>query len=45
MSAENLPLVEYWTQELQENPTLLEAIETDVNNAVEVMRKAERGEK
>ena len=45
MSAENLPLVEYWTHELQENPTLLEAIETDVNNAVEVMRKAERGEK
>ena len=45
MSAETLPLVEYWTQELQENPTLLEAIETDVNNAVEVMRKAERGEK
>lgn len=45
MSAENLPLVEYWIQELQENPTLLEAIETDVNNAVEVMRKAERGEK
>lgn len=45
MSAESLPLVEYWTQELQENPTLLEAIETDVNNAVEVMRKAERGEK
>ena len=45
MSAENLPLAEYWTQELQENPTLLEAIETDVNNAVEVMRKAECGEK
>ena len=45
MSAESLPLVEYWTQELQENPTLLEAIEMDVNNAVEVMRKAERGEK
>lgn len=45
ISAENLPLVEYWTQEVQENPTLLEAIETDVNNAVEVMRKAERGEK
>lgn len=45
ISADNLPLVEYWTQELQENPTLLEAIETDVNNAVEVMRKAERGEK
>ena len=45
ISAENLPLVEYWTQELQENLTLLEAIETDVNNAVEVMRKAERGEK
>ena len=45
MSEDSLPLVEYWTQELQENPTLLEAIETDVNNAVEVMRKAERGEK
>lgn len=45
ISADNLPLVEYWTQELQENPTLLEAIETDVNNAVDVMCKAERGEK
>lgn len=45
ISSESLPLVEYWMQEVKENPTLLEAIETDVNNAVEVMRKAERGEK
>lgn len=45
LSAENLSLVDYWTRELQENPVLPEAIETDVNNAVNVMRKAERGEK
>ena len=45
LSSDSLPLVEYWTNELQENPTYLEAIETDVNNAVNVMRKAEQGEK
>lgn len=45
LSPDSLPLVEYWTNELQENPTYLEAIETDVNNAVNVMRKAEQGEK
>ena len=45
LSPDSLSLVEYWTNELQENPTYLEAIETDVNNAVNVMRKAEQGEK
>lgn len=45
ISDKNLPLLDYWTRELQENPILLEAVETDVNNAVNVMRKAEQGEK
>ena len=45
ISEDNLKLVDYWTQELRDNPTYLEAIETDVNNAVNVMRRAERGEK
>lgn len=45
LSKESLGLVEYWMRELEENPNLLEALETDVNNAVNVMRKAEDGEK
>lgn len=45
LSAENLPLVEYWTRELQENPNYIDAIESDVNNALNVIRKAEQGEK
>ena len=45
LSPDSLSLVDYWTNELRENPTYLEAIETDVNNAVNVMRKAEQGEK
>lgn len=45
LSEDSLPLVEYWTRELQENPRLIDAIEGDVNNAVDVMRKAEEGEK
>ncbi len=45
LKPESLPLVEYWTQELKENPCFIDAIESDVNNAVDVLRKAERGEK
>jgi hypothetical protein len=45
ISHDNQKHIEYWTRELQENPTLVDAIESDVNNAIEVIRMAERGEK
>lgn len=45
LSDASLKLVEYWNRELKENPHLIDAIESDVNNALEVIRKAERGEK
>lgn len=45
LSDESLKLVDYWNRELKENPCLIDAIESDVNNALEVIRKAERGEK
>ena len=45
LSNESIKLVDYWNRELKENPCLIDAIESDVNNALEVIRKAERGEK
>lgn len=45
LSEESLKTVEYWCRELKENPNLVAAIESDVNNAIEVINKAERGEK
>lgn len=45
ISNENMGLVDYWNRELKENPCLIDAIESDVNNALDVIRKAERGEK
>ena len=45
LSDESVKLVDYWNRELKENPWLIDAIESDVNNALEVIRKAERGEK
>ena len=45
LSDESLKLVEYWNRELKENPCLIDALESDVNNALEVIRKAEKGEK
>lgn len=45
LAPENLQLVEYWNRELHEDPCLMDAIESDVNNALEVMHKAERDEK
>ncbi len=45
LSEESLKTVEYWNRELKENPCLIDALESDVNNALEVIRKAERGEK
>lgn len=34
-----------WARDLREDPKLIDSVETDVNNALEVVRKAERGEK
>lgn len=45
LSNDSLSMVEYWTRELQENPCLIDAIEADVNNAVDIIRRAEKGEK
>lgn len=45
LSDESIKLVDYWNRELKENPCLIDAIESDVNNVLEVIRKAERGEK
>lgn len=45
ISKENMGMVDYWNRELKENPCLIDAIESDVNNALDVIRKAERGEK
>ena len=45
ISKENMGMVDYWNRELKENPCLIDAIESDVNNALDVIRKAELGEK
>ena len=45
LSDESVKRVDYWNRELKENPCLIDAIESDVNNALEVIRKAERGER
>ncbi|MBC5614599.1 ArdC family protein [Bacteroides hominis] len=45
LSGTGLETVEYWCRELKENPCLMDALESDVNNALEVIGKAERGEK
>lgn len=45
ISRQNIDLIDHWTRELQENPCMIDALEADVNNALDVIRKAERGEK
>ena len=45
LSDESLKTVDYWCQEFKENPCMMDALESDVNNALDVIRKAERGEK
>lgn len=45
LSPESMTLTDYWTRELKENPQLIEIIESEVNNALDVIHKAERGEK
>ena len=38
-------MVDYWNRELKENPCLIDALESDVNNALEVIKRAELGQK
>lgn len=45
VSPQNISLIDSWTRELQENPCMIDALEADVNNALDVIRKAEQGEK
>lgn len=45
LSPESIRHIPYWTQELRENPCLIDAIESDVNNALDIIRKAEQGER
>lgn len=45
LSNESLRMVDFWNRELKENPSLVDAVERDVNNALEMIRKAERGER
>lgn len=45
LSTDSMKMVEFWSRELKEDPNLLSAIEGDVNNSLEVIRRAEKGEK
>lgn len=45
LSPENQPLVDDWKKSLEERPWFIDAIEADVNNAVNMIGKAERGVK
>lgn len=45
LDPQNIELVDRWTRDLQEQPCMIDALEADVNNALDVIRKAERGEK
>lgn len=45
LSPESMKMTDYWSRELRENPCLVDIIEKDVNNAVDMLHKAERGEK
>ena len=43
ISRDNRPLISYWERELKEDPKLLDAVERDVNKAVEVLDKISAG--
>ena len=44
ISKENIAYIPYWERELKENPRLIVSLERDVNNAVHVLDKVQRGE-
>lgn len=41
----SLNLIEEWNRELREDPQMIDTIEADINNAMDIIRKAEKGEK
>lgn len=45
LKPETMALADFWAKEFKENPCLIDRLEADVNNALDVMRRAERGEK
>ncbi len=45
LSPDSMRHIDYWCQELQENPCMIDAIESDVNNAIDIIHKAEQGER
>ena len=45
LSQDTLKMIDYWKRELHENPCLIDALEMDVNNSLDAIHKAERGEK
>lgn len=45
LSEEGMKNIEYWKREFKEDPCLIDAIERDVNNSLNMIHKAERGEK
>ncbi len=45
LSKDSLGMVDYWTRELKEDPRLIDAVESEVNGALNVLKKAEQGEK
>ncbi len=45
LSPDSMKMIDHWQRELKENPCLVDIIEADVNNAVDLIHKAERGEK
>ncbi len=45
LSDEGMKNIEYWKRELKENPCLIDTIEKDVNSALDMIHKVERGEK
>ena len=44
-SADSMKMIDYWQRELKENPCLIDVVEMDVNNSLDMLHKAERGEK
>lgn len=45
IAPENIQLIDVWQNALKESPTLLDALEADVNNSVSMIARAENGEK
>lgn len=45
LSQNSMKLVEGWNRDLREDPQSIDTLEADINNALDVIRKAEKGEK